>query len=431
MLVLFLSILITSALAVTIFLLLISGDIEQLKDNFVRPNGTELPFITMEGKLVRTKEELEAELQYLKEKLAETKKSLETSKTKVVTATMSIDQLSKASVEAKKYYLRLKDEIEKTEKECELMQSRIEKYSETNKELQRRLSKNGAVDSDLAAKTSGMQCSCGSFSTNKPSTSRSQPREAENTTTCMTKHRKKQLEFVEPPETIALKLSTRPPTRGLRKSSFLGQKCKQGKNKQTVFCEKCNELPKTKYVCKQKDEEESNKSTSIGFASKLVQSQERSLCKTEKQVQELYRRPIKSSTHSSDEDIVNASQGSSYLSQLCRRASKLLYGTKSIVDEGNQTLSQNHKGIHVNIVPAESEVGCSRFTTVALSTLSEEEKLILELDLDVTSSILLPSESDICPCSSNSAPSRLMKSASEPPVRVYPQRQVVKKRAWC
>lgn len=156
MFVLFFSILVTSALAVTIFLLLISGDIEQLRESFTRPQASELPFITLEGKLVRTKEELEAELQYLKEKLADTKKSLQTSKSKVLTATVSIDQLSKASVEAKKYYLRLKDEIERTEKECELLQTRVDKYSETNKELQRRLSKNEVADADLIAKHSGI-----------------------------------------------------------------------------------------------------------------------------------------------------------------------------------------------------------------------------------------------------------------------------------
>lgn len=154
MLVLFLAVLFTSALAVTAFLLLISGDIEQLKENFIRPQPTQLPFVTLEGKLVRTKEELEAELQYLKEKLMETKKSLEASKSKVLTATTSIDQLSKASVEAKKYYLRLKDEIQKNEKECDLLQTRIDRYSETNLELQKRLMRRG-VDPDFAIRSSG------------------------------------------------------------------------------------------------------------------------------------------------------------------------------------------------------------------------------------------------------------------------------------
>lgn len=154
MLVLFLTILITSAFAVTAFLLLISGDIEQLKESFSKSQLTPLPFITLEGKLIRTKEELEAELQYLQEKLGDTKTLLETSKSKVLTASLSIDQLSKASVEAKKYYLRLKDEIKKSEKECELLQTRIDKYRETNKELQNRLSREG-VDSEYSMRSSG------------------------------------------------------------------------------------------------------------------------------------------------------------------------------------------------------------------------------------------------------------------------------------
>lgn len=159
MLVLFLAVLITSAFAVTAFLLLISGDIEQLKKSFAQKHHTQLPFVTLEGKLVRTKEELEAELQYLSEKLCDLKKSLETSKVKVVTASMSIDELSKASVEAKKYYMRLKDEIVKNEKECELLQTRINNYGETNKELQKRLSK-GGIDAEVAVRCSGNSCFC-------------------------------------------------------------------------------------------------------------------------------------------------------------------------------------------------------------------------------------------------------------------------------
>lgn len=154
MLVLFLAILITSAFAVTIFLLLISGDIEQLKKSFEQPQHAQLPFVTLEGKLVRTKEELEAELQFLKEKLSELKKSLETSKARVLAATTSISELSKASVEAKKYYLKLKDEIERNEKECELLQTRINNYSNTNKELQKRLQERG-IDADVAVRCSG------------------------------------------------------------------------------------------------------------------------------------------------------------------------------------------------------------------------------------------------------------------------------------
>lgn len=154
MLVLFFAILITSALAVTAFLLLISGDIEQLKERFSKMPATQLPFVTLEGKLVRTKEELEAELQYLQEKLSDTKKSLETSKSKVLAATASIEQLSKASVEAKKYYLRLRDEIERNERECEVLQKRIENYSETNKELQKRLSRRG-IDPSVCVRSSG------------------------------------------------------------------------------------------------------------------------------------------------------------------------------------------------------------------------------------------------------------------------------------
>lgn len=126
-----------SASILTIFVLLIVGDMETLRKRFARVHRVEMPLINSDGKIIQTREELEAELEYMKEKLVESQMLLKESKVKVVNARKTIEQLSRTTVQAQKHYLMTRDEVTKLGLDCEWLETMITTYSGVNEELQK------------------------------------------------------------------------------------------------------------------------------------------------------------------------------------------------------------------------------------------------------------------------------------------------------
>lgn len=121
---------------------MVSGDMKRFRAAFTEPPRKHLPLVTHDGKIVQTKEELEEELETLNEKLQDKKQSLESSKLKVSSAEDSIDKLTVASAEVKKYYARLKNEIQKSERECKELQDQIDEYKLRQMEIRNQMKSN-------------------------------------------------------------------------------------------------------------------------------------------------------------------------------------------------------------------------------------------------------------------------------------------------
>lgn len=150
-----LSILFATAAGVTAFLLLVSGDMRRFKENFAEQPKPQLPVVTPDGRLVDNKEDLELELDVLEDKLNEKQTTIVVSKAKIFNTEDSIERLSAASLEVKKYYRKLKDEIARSEKECKELQEQIEDYKQRKQELKAQMHNNEKQFQDLVKNVKG------------------------------------------------------------------------------------------------------------------------------------------------------------------------------------------------------------------------------------------------------------------------------------
>lgn len=149
MLILIVSIFVAIAAAVTAFLLMASGNMKQFRKDFAWRSKKQLPLITPEGKLIDSQEDLEVQLGVLENKLNEKQSNIETSKDKASHVADNIEKLSSASVEVRKYYHQLKDEILRSEKECKDLQKQIEDYQLRQAELKAQMKNNDKNFKDL------------------------------------------------------------------------------------------------------------------------------------------------------------------------------------------------------------------------------------------------------------------------------------------
>lgn len=150
-----LSILFATAAGVTAFLLLVSGDMRKFKQNFSEQPQPQLPVITPDGRLVENKEDLEVELDVLEDKLNEKQTTIVVSKAKIFNTEDSIERLSAASLEVKKYYRKLKEEIARSEKECKELQEQIQDYKQRKQELKTQMQNNEKQFQDLVKNVKG------------------------------------------------------------------------------------------------------------------------------------------------------------------------------------------------------------------------------------------------------------------------------------
>lgn len=150
MLVFVVSLVFATAVGITAFLLLSSGNIKNFKKNiFPKGQVSQLPIVTPEGNVVDSKEELDAHLEVLENKLLEKVGEIASSKTKINDAKESIDKLNTTQVQVKKYYIKLKEEIKKSEEDCRRLKSQIDDYRERRTELEKEMKKNEALYNNI------------------------------------------------------------------------------------------------------------------------------------------------------------------------------------------------------------------------------------------------------------------------------------------
>ncbi|CAH0563819.1 unnamed protein product [Brassicogethes aeneus] len=133
-------ILATSVLIVAV-LIFVSEDLSAFKNKYAS-RTFELPILSPNGQILNTVDDLEEELSYLKEKLDEKQNEIEKSKLKVCTASDSLKKLGETSDEVKKYYIKLKNDIMRSEKECLDLQDQIQLYKEKQKKLRQEVKDN-------------------------------------------------------------------------------------------------------------------------------------------------------------------------------------------------------------------------------------------------------------------------------------------------
>lgn len=90
------------------------------------PKITELPIVTSTGQIVNSVEELDTHLEFLQNQLDEKEKELETSKMKMISTQDNLKTINDTASEVTKYYLKLKLEINKNEREYGELKSQIE-----------------------------------------------------------------------------------------------------------------------------------------------------------------------------------------------------------------------------------------------------------------------------------------------------------------
>lgn len=152
MLVLFFSIVFATAAGVTAFLLISSGNLNKFRETFTtKPLPKAFPILTPSGEVLESKEELEAQLDILKHRLDIKKSELEISKTKVNTAAENMEKLMSTSVEVRKYYMKLKAEITRSERDCKELQKQIEDFKKQQKDLKNHLSGSQSIWSQCSS----------------------------------------------------------------------------------------------------------------------------------------------------------------------------------------------------------------------------------------------------------------------------------------
>lgn len=140
----------TCVLAVSI-LLLLSGELKKFGGNFGKrpPKITELPIITPSGQIVNSVEDLDMHLEFLGTQMEEKQKELETSKTKLTSAEENLKKLTDTCNEVKKYYMKLKSEINKSEYECGELKGQIDDYTNRQQRLREEVNENVKYYTDL------------------------------------------------------------------------------------------------------------------------------------------------------------------------------------------------------------------------------------------------------------------------------------------
>lgn len=108
--------------------LLVSKNMKLLLGFKKTPEITELPIITSSGRIVNSVEELDIHLDFLQTQLEEKDKELEISKVKIMSTEDNLKTINDTANEVKKYFIKLKSEITKNEKEYDELKSQIEDY---------------------------------------------------------------------------------------------------------------------------------------------------------------------------------------------------------------------------------------------------------------------------------------------------------------
>lgn len=134
------SFVLATAAGVTTFLVLFTGNMKYFKSCLFRRRP--LPFLMPDGNIVNSKDDLDFHLGVLEKNLLEKTIELESSKSKVKTTKESIDRLADSQLQVKKYYMQLKQEIQRSEDKFKKLQEQIDDYRFKRVELEEDMKKN-------------------------------------------------------------------------------------------------------------------------------------------------------------------------------------------------------------------------------------------------------------------------------------------------
>ncbi|CAH1119389.1 unnamed protein product [Phaedon cochleariae] len=141
---------------VVIFLILrmfgkFTCELRKLRVGFLKrhPKITELPIITSTGQIVNCVEDLDLHLDFLRGQLEEKEEELESSRSKISSTGENLKKLTDTTNEVRKYYLKLKSEINKTENECKQLKIQIEDYKLRQTRLREEVNENVKYYTDL------------------------------------------------------------------------------------------------------------------------------------------------------------------------------------------------------------------------------------------------------------------------------------------
>lgn len=123
-----LSIILATSLGVAAFVLMVNSDQNFAAKQIFKPKR-QVVLITPEGDIIDTKEGLDVELEVLNQKLREKQEALIKSKERISSTLGNIQRLVTTKHEISKHFANLKFEIDKAERDCKELKTRISSYN--------------------------------------------------------------------------------------------------------------------------------------------------------------------------------------------------------------------------------------------------------------------------------------------------------------
>lgn len=146
-----LSIIVATALGVAAFVLMMNANDNCAAKQIFKPKR-QVVLITPEGDIIDTKEGVDVELDILNHKLKEKQDAILKSKDRISLTLNSIQKLVATKHEISKHFANLKYEIDKAERDCKDLKSRISNYNITKEQMVQEDLKSDSTDEDICQK---------------------------------------------------------------------------------------------------------------------------------------------------------------------------------------------------------------------------------------------------------------------------------------
>ncbi|VEN39410.1 unnamed protein product [Callosobruchus maculatus] len=119
------------------------------------PRITEIPIVTAGGQVVNSVEELDMHLEFLNAQLEEKQKEMEEAKAKLLSTEENLRKLTDAATEVKKYYLKLRSEIAKSDSDCNILSNQIKEFKRRQERLREEVNENVKYYTELLTNIDG------------------------------------------------------------------------------------------------------------------------------------------------------------------------------------------------------------------------------------------------------------------------------------
>nr|CAI5866273.1 unnamed protein product [Callosobruchus analis] len=119
------------------------------------PRITEIPIVTAGGQVVNSVEELDMHVEFLNGQLEEKQREMEEARAKLLSTEENLRKLTDATNEVKKYYVKLKSEIAKSDSECNILSSQIKDFKRRQERLRDEVNENVKYYTELLTNIDG------------------------------------------------------------------------------------------------------------------------------------------------------------------------------------------------------------------------------------------------------------------------------------